>query len=493
MNHRFATLILLLIGTLPGCTATPNDPSTAALREMGAVKLAEGAAIAGTDRRAAAVWELGDIYLYQLADDRLITAWLDEHSGQLIQTPWAQEPGFIERVAYAPLPASPAGLAVREVARLPHQGVRLLPTEDGKGLHVLGRRGDLWRVALRDGRVTTLLTREAYVEPYADVLGFARDPQGRFFIVANQKDDSVTPWLNRVTIFRTNPLNPEQPLRPEPWFRTRYPYGINQFNHGVAHLAFGPDGMLYACSGSRTDADEDGDLPHIATGGETPLTACLWQLDPNDQRPTPRVFADGLRNPFGFAWDGRGRMFATESGPNRDAPEELNLIEAGRHYGYPYRFSTLDSNPYKHLRQRAVPADLAFTDPIPNLGPDGGGSPDQPRHTFDDHSSPVGITFVGDKLPEPYADSFLVTRYGNQVDIGTSVGFDLLRVKIIEQPDGSLAAQTHRVIGGLARPIDVAVVDGRIYVLEFGRGTDHRDWVQQVLPGRILELTLTDP
>jgi len=53
-----------------------------------------------------------------------------------------------------------------------------------------------------------------------------------------------------------------------PWFVHRYPYGVGPFNHGVSHLAFGLDGMLYVSSGSRTDGGEAGKAPGIFTGGE---------------------------------------------------------------------------------------------------------------------------------------------------------------------------------------------------------------------------------
>ena len=48
-----------------------------------------------------------------------------------------------------------------------------------------------------------------------------------------------------------------------------------------------------------------------------------------------------MRNAYGFCWNERGEMFATENGPDADAPEELNQIEQGRHYGFPYTFANI--------------------------------------------------------------------------------------------------------------------------------------------------------
>ena len=63
-------------------------------------------------------------------------------------------------------------------------------------------------------------------------------------------------------------------------------------------------------------------------------------------------------------------MFLTENGPDADAPEELNLIESGRHYGFPYQFSDWTRKAYD--RTPDAPEGLTLTVPIPNVGPDGG-------------------------------------------------------------------------------------------------------------------------
>ena len=51
-----------------------------------------------------------------------------------------------------------------------------------------------------------------------------------------------------------------------------------------------------------------------------------------------RVFASGLRNPYGLAVDGRGRIWATDNGRDEKAlgaPDELDLLQAGHRYGFP--------------------------------------------------------------------------------------------------------------------------------------------------------------
>ena len=50
---------------------------------------------------------------------------------------------------------------------------------------------------------------------------------------------------------------------------------------------------------------------------------------------TSRIFSTGHRNPQGLHQDGRGRIWSTEHGPQ--GGDELNLIQYGNNYGWPFR------------------------------------------------------------------------------------------------------------------------------------------------------------
>jgi glucose/arabinose dehydrogenase len=109
--------------------------------------------------------------------------------------------------------------------------------------------------------------------------------------------------------------------------------GRGHFGH---RIAFGPDGKMYISSGERQHFDpaqdmsanlgkvlrlnDDGsvpaDNPFAARGG---VTAQIWTL--------------GHRNPLGIAFDGSGRLWEIEMGPQ--GGDELNVILKGRNYGYP--------------------------------------------------------------------------------------------------------------------------------------------------------------
>ena len=231
-----------------------------------------------------------------------------------------------------------------------------------------------------------------------------------------------------------------------------------------------------------TDGNEQGTDTRYFKGGELETTACIWRF-PADGAIVPAIFATGLRNPFGFCWNDRGEMFATENGPDAEKPEELNVIVRGKHYGFPFQFGDSTDKPYAHTPD--APAGLEFTRPVVNVGPDGGFN-GKTVSTFDPHSSPAGIIFCDDTLPRSMRGTFLVTRFGNLLKRDKDVGFDLLQMRVKKTATGH-EAQTTTWLAPLARPIDVVMHRGAIYVLEYSRPLNHKGDVP-MLPGRLLEL-----
>ncbi|WP_075090074.1 hypothetical protein [Verrucomicrobium spinosum] len=123
-------------------------------------------------------------------------------------------------------------------------------------------------------------------------LGLTVDKEGRLYVTSNQCNKKKTPVANEVTVFRTGAWAAEKGwTRPEPWLRVTYPFGIGPYNHGVSHIAQGPDGMMYINSGARTDGGEPGKQPNYDTGGENELTACMWRVDPTQDKPQVEVIA----------------------------------------------------------------------------------------------------------------------------------------------------------------------------------------------------------
>jgi len=101
--------------------------------------------------------------------------------------------------------------------------------------------------------------------------------------------------------------------------------------HNGGRIAFGPDGMLYAVVGDGHDASNSQDLTDNDRGK-------ILRMTPDGGIPAtnPRdsfMFAYGLRNSFGFAFDPRsGRLWQTENGP--ECNDEVNLIRKDANYGW---------------------------------------------------------------------------------------------------------------------------------------------------------------
>lgn len=323
-------------------------------------------------------------------------------------------------------------------------------------------------------------------------LGLCFDRAGRMWISSNQTDRSTKPVESVVSVWRSPPLAAGAAPEMKLWMQVRYPHGIGGFNHGVSHIAEGPDGFMYLSSGSRTDGNEPGQLTDHYTGGEVSLTACMWRLDPRAEKPYPAVWCRGLRNPYGFCRDASNRLWSTDNGPDADRPEELNLLEQGKHYGFPFQFAhhSADDRPYSYTPP--LPDGLRVTLPVMSTGPDAGGKADAPIGTFDPHSSPAGLIWVsGDAYPPDDRDSLLVVRYGNLLK-GKDSGFDLLRVKPQALPGGGWSAEVKVLVAPLSRPIDILeYAPGRLFIAEFSRGTNFAAGISQ--PGRLLEMKVLPP
>src|ERR1700754_1325565 len=137
--------------------------------------------------------------------------------------------------------------------------------------------------------------------------------------------------------------------------------------HDGGRLAFGPDGMLYISTGESGTPDDAQDLGNlggkilrISPSGEVPAD------NPFDESP---IWSYGHRNVEGLAFDDDGRLWASEFG-DRSA-DELNLIEAGQNYGWPF--------------VEGIGGAPDYTDPVVEWRPTS-------------ESSPSGIAYVRDTI-----------------------------------------------------------------------------------------------
>lgn len=185
--------------------------------------------------------------------------------------------------------------------------------------------------------------------------------------------------------------------------------------HPNRTIAFGPDGMLYLGVGSSCNACNEAHPEH----------ATLLRLSPDGQRRT--VFASGLRNTIGFDWHpASGALWGMDHGidflGDDRQPEELNLLEQGRQYGWPHvwgdgRGENPQSTPPGGLtkaqwRDASQPMALGYTA----------------------HAAPMQMLFyTGAAFPAAYRGDAFVAMRGSWNRKPAS-GYEIVRVRF--SPDG---------------------------------------------------------
>jgi len=224
--------------------------------------------------------------------------------------------------------------------------------------------------------------------------------------------------------------------------------------HNTRSIVFGTDGKLYVSIGSTCNICEE----------RTPDRATVMQFDPNGGGG--RVFAKGLRNAVGIAVNPvTGKIWVSQNErdnirPDHEnlPPEEINILEDGAHYGWPYCHSDRIPNP-----EYNDPAKCANTIP--------------PALKIQAHSAPLGMSFLSGatKLPADYRGDLLLALHGSwNRDVPT--GAKVVRVRV----ENGMPVSYEDFITGWqlangerwGRPVDVAVTgDGAVLVSDDGSGT----------------------
>jgi glucose/arabinose dehydrogenase len=327
----------------------------------------------------------------------------------------------------------PAGYDIRKIASLDGPRV-ILPRPDGS-MFVTQTGADLLALVADpdgDGEYAVTTLRRNLDSPHGMAL---RD--GRLY-VAN------TGAVVRVALGRDG--------LPEGAFDT-----VARYSHGGGHftrsIVFGDDGGMYVSIGSSCNVCEE----------TSPERAAVMRFDADGKNG--RVFARGLRNAVGMAvhpatraiWVSQHERDNLKPEHENLPPEEINILQDGGDYGWPYCHSDRVPNP-------------EFNDPrrcertIP------------PALKMQAHSAPLGMTFLAgaSQLPEAWRTDLLLAFHGSwNRDVPT--GAKVVRIRVRNNRPVSyedFVTGWQRPNGRRwGRPADVAVAaDGSILIAD-----DHGD------------------
>jgi hypothetical protein len=318
---------------------------------------------------------------------------------------------------------------------------------------------------------------------------------------------------------------------------TTYPTSSASGDHGFTGITADPQKeYLYFSGGSRTSFGEvqtsNGTYPGMREQAITskifriPIDAANIYLN-NDSiwiLNTGYVFAEGTRNAYSMAFNGENHLFAIDNAGERDDPEELNWIQQGRHYGFPWRIggnaNPLSNSAYDASQDPLInptngaflagqfdadpqfptpPSGVVFTEPIANYGAaadyykeEGTGQIKKasesgvPVRTFTAHRSPLGLVIDKDQaIGGAYGGNGFVLSF---MPGGDSTGFspispwgsacpfvdpsrELVMLRFsFDSTNLTYGVHTTNVASGFYLPVDAVQVGPSIYVIENNGG-----------------------
>lgn len=312
-----------------------------------------------------------------------------------------------------------------------------------------------------------------------------------------------------------------------------YPTSGPSGDHGFTGLNIDPQQQfLYFSSGSRTSFGEvqtnNGAFPGLR---EQALTSKIFRIPVSAENiylyndstfldTCGYVFAMGTRNAYDMAWNAQGHLFAIDNAGERDDPEELNWIQEGHHYGFPWRIGG-NLNPLTNPNYNAsqdplinpqnsayleghfnadpnfpqIPSGLQFTEPLSNYGAaadyyknettgkiEKSSESGTPVKTFTPHRSPLGLVIDKNKaLGSVYSGKAFVMSF---MPGGDSTGFspispwgspcpfvdpsrELVMMNLYyDSLNNDYAIQTSNIVTGFYLPVDAEQVGKSIYIIE---------------------------
>jgi glucose/arabinose dehydrogenase len=210
-------------------------------------------------------------------------------------------------------------------------------------------------------------------------------------------------------------------------------------HHGWKFIAFGPDGKLYVPIGA----------PCNNCVREDPYASIARM---NADGSGFEIYARGVRNTVGFAWDANQTLWFTDNGRDwfgDDQPaDELNHApNKDMHFGYPYCHAGIQDDEFTTRRCDEFSA---------------------PEHVLGAHVAALGMRFYnGTQFPEKYRNGVFIAEHGSW-NRKKPVGY---RVVFVRFENNRPVSEEVFASGWLAdgeawgRPVDVAVLaDGSLLI-----------------------------
>ncbi len=213
-------------------------------------------------------------------------------------------------------------------------------------------------------------------------------------------------------------------------------------HHWTKNVIASRDGSrLYVTVGSNSNVGENGMENEVNR-------AAIWEVDRATGRS--RIFASGLRNPNGLAWQPQsGALWTTVN--ERDeigsdlVPDYMTSVKDGAFYGWPYSYYG------QHVDTRVKP-------PRPDLV----AKAIAPDYALGAHTASLGLFFYeGNLLPKRFTDGAFVGQHGSWNRKPRS-GYKVIFVPFANgqpagEPEDILTGFVNKDGNALGRPVGVAV------------------------------------
>ena len=216
-------------------------------------------------------------------------------------------------------------------------------------------------------------------------------------------------------------------------------------HHWTKNVIASADGSkLYASVGSNSNAAENGVLHEVGR-------AAIWEIDRTTGKH--RVFATGMRNPVGLAWEPETHTLWASVNERDElgadlVPDYMTSVRDGAFYGWPYTYYG------KHVDNRVWPQRLDLVDRAIH-----------PDYALGSHTSSLGLTWSAGAraMPPRFSSGMFVGQHGSW----NRVPFSGYKVIFVPFVNGVPAGQPVDVLTGFVKPNGAAM--GRPVGVAIGR------------------------